>query len=70
MRVSAVFPNPDIYRPALGDPMLKENQIRTLTTHVYGPYYDYLLFKNTFPLDGTTLEIKDLQMYTKDREVG
>jgi len=50
--------------------MPKETQIRTLTTHVYGPYYDHMLFKNTFPSDQTTLEIKDLQMYTKDREVG
>jgi len=50
--------------------MPKGTQIHTLTTHVYGPYYDYILFKNTFPPKGTTLEIKDIQMYTKDREVG
>lgn len=51
--------------------MPKENQILTLTSHVYGPYYDYIIFKDSFPENlKTTLEIKDLQMFTNDGEVG
>ena len=50
--------------------MQKENQIRTLTSHIYGPYYDYVLLKESFPVDGTPLDISELQMFTKHREIG
>jgi len=50
--------------------MPRVSQISSLTTKVYGPYYDHFLFKNTYPKDGVTLEVKDLQMYCNNREIG
>lgn len=50
--------------------MPKASQISSLTSKVYGPYYDHVLFKHTYPTDGVTLAVTDLQMYCNDCEIG
>ena len=50
--------------------MPNPRQIQTLVSHVYGPYWDYVVLKDTFPHEGRTLVLRDLEMYWDDQPVG